>query len=72
MYRDRFFLVAPSNRTKGNSHKLEHRKFHQNTRKKFFTVRVTEPWHRVPREVVQSSSLEILKTHLDAFLCDLL
>jgi len=34
-------------------------------RKKFFTVRVTEHWNRLPRVVVKSPSLEIIKTHLD-------
>ena len=29
-------------------------------------------WDRLPREVVESLPLEILKTHLDAFLCELL
>jgi len=68
---DRPFLVLPSDRTKGSGHKLEHSKFHLNNRKKFFTVRVIELWHRMPREFVESPSLEIFKTLLDAFLCNL-
>jgi len=35
-------------------------------------LRVTEPWHRLPREIVESPSLEIFKTHLDKVLCSLL
>jgi len=61
--------VVPSNRTRGNRHKLKHRKFHLITRKNFLTLRVTEHWIRLPRGVVESSSLEILKTHLDMVLC---
>ncbi|KGL80101.1 hypothetical protein N309_13945, partial [Tinamus guttatus] len=49
-------------------YKLKHSKFHLHVRKNFFTVRVTEPWNRLPREAVESPSLEIFKTHPDATL----
>ena len=35
-------MDGPSNRARGNRHQLEHRKFHLNMRKNFFTVKVTE------------------------------
>ena len=35
-------------------------------------VKISEHWHRLPREVVESPSLEIFKTHLDKVLCSLL
>jgi len=41
-------------------------------RKNFFPLRVTEHWNRLPREVVESSSLEIFKTRLDEVLYNLL
>jgi len=41
-------------------------------RKNFFTLRVTEHWNRLPREVVESPSPEIFKTCLDKVLCSLL
>jgi len=62
------FSVVPSDRTRVNRHKLKHRKFWLNMRGHFFTVRVREHWNRLPREGVESPSLEIFKTHLDAIL----
>jgi len=66
------FLAVRSNRTMSNGLKLVHRKFHINMWKNFFMIRVTEHWNRLPREVVESHSMEIFKTHLDTYLCDLL
>ena len=66
------FSVVCGDRTRGNGHRKECRKFHTNMGKNFFTVRVTEHWDRLPREVVGSPSLEIFKARLDAHLGSLL
>jgi len=68
----RIFLVVYGNRTRSNSLKLEHRKFRTNMWKKFFMVKMMEHWNRLPKEVVESPSMETFKTHLNACLSDLL
>ena len=47
-------------------------RYRLNMRKNFFPLRVTEPWPRLPREAVESPSLEIFQTRLDAVLYSLL
>jgi len=60
-----------SDRTRGNSSKLKEGRFRLDIRKKFFTMRVVRPWHRLPREAVAAPSLEVLKARLDGALNNL-
>ena len=68
----RHFSDISSDRTRGDEHKLKCNKFCLNTRKNFFTVWVVKHWHRLPREALESPSLEIFKTQPDTVLDNLL
>ena len=59
------FSRACWNRTRGNGFKLKEGRFRPDVRKKFLTMRVVKHWRRLPREVVDASSLEPLKARLD-------
>ena len=67
----RLFLVVHINGIRSNDLKLKHRKIHINMRKKFLMVRVMEHWNRLPREFVASLSMEIFKTCLNTYVCNL-
>jgi len=64
-------LPTPPGLLQASGHKRKQRKLQLNMRKNF-TLRVTEPWPRLPRGAVESPSLEIFQTHLDTVLCSLL
>jgi len=65
------FTRVCSDRTRGNSSKLKEGRFRLDIRKKFFTVKVVKHWHRLPREAVDTPSLDVFKARLDGALSNL-
>jgi len=69
-----YFLLfrAGSERARGNGFNLEEGQFRLDIRNQLFTVRVVRHWNRLPREVMNSPSLEAFKSRLDGAVSNLI
>ncbi|MEE6507186.1 hypothetical protein FKM82_007991 [Ascaphus truei] len=62
------FIPRAVQRTRGHPLRLEERKFHQQQRKGFFTVRAVKMWNSLPMETVMADTIDLFKKRLDIFL----
>jgi len=68
----RLFDRACKDRRRVNGLKFKKSRFRLDIRKKFFMMRLVEHWNKLPREVVDTPSLEIFKVRLDRTLSNLI
>jgi len=71
---DREYLFTRSHmeKTSGNGYKLQQERFHLNIRTKLFTVRSIIDWNNLPRDRVETPSLEVFNMGLDRVLGNLM
>ena len=63
----KFFKFKQSN-TRGHQWKLEKQRIHCQVRENWFTIRVINPWNKLPKNIVNAQTIAIFKSKLDDYL----
>jgi len=66
------YPLSGSEKPRDNGFKIKEGRFRLHHGNKLFITRMVRPWNRLPRDVVDSSSLEVFITMLDGALVSLI
>ena len=64
---NKYFTINNSNYTRGNGCKIIGKSFNSNESKNFFFNRIVNLWNGLPRDVIECSSVDTFKRHLDKY-----